>query len=491
MTNENMTPAKKHIIFALISIIASLPVLFAVYAVTGQESGLPAPGQAAEHLKEIETPGKKWLNGYFGLFFRFKYLGNINWLIIPLIIYFFLSIKKPHRWQMAIILAWALTALFIISKGYSNYRYQFTLFPFTSAVILLLLWEILKNKKKYLQFSCFLIAGLVCTYNIYHYFDRYDFFWGLKTNEEKSRFPYQLLNYLNNDTALKESAKKVFVMDQPVFFYYTNQKGIDMQSPEAQWAINHLSRKSGSREAIFKEFKKILHVEYILLGANQIKLYQSQMLPEFLDCECRLILKDNGILLYRLREKPLSRELRSPRFETYQLWWPEAHPNKASPSLITFVETGKFSFDYTRENDRGRNLSCLTLHGLKPNEKGEFKINFGYEPGRGPQGDHTKLKMDLSRIRGRYLHFIARAAASPSVLNRDNFIFISEYNEKDKSWPSSRTYFSSTERRTYIVSRQIAADCPRVILGFRFTPQSPGEMLVIQDAGVYISDEPL
>lgn len=482
-----MTPAKKHIIYTLISVLVSLLILFAVYAVIDKDAdNQTAPEKAAEKFKEIETPGKKWLNGFFGIFFRFKYLGNINWMIIPLIIYFFFTVKKPRRWQMALVFAWLLTALFIVIKGYSNFRYQFTLFPFTATVILLLLWEILKDKKTYLKVFCFSFIGFLCAYNIYHYFERYDFFWGMKVNVEKSRFPYQVLDYLNRDNVLRESSKKVFVMDQPLFFYYTNQKGIDMQAPEAQWVIGHLTRKSGSREAIFKEFKKILHVEYILVGNSHLKLYHSLMLPEFLDCECRLILKDNGILLYRLREKPLVRELQSPRFEKYRLWPPpEKKLNSPSYGLDTFVEAGKFVFAYTREREGGRDFNSLTLRGLKADEKGEHKINFGYELGRG------QLKMDISRARGRYLHFIARTAISPALLNSNNFIFISEYNDRDKTWPATRTYFLSPEGRTYIVSRQIQKDSTRVILGFRFSPQSPEDLLLIQDAGLYISDEPL
>ncbi len=475
-----MTRTQKHIIYILISVLASLLLLFAVYSIIDKEAtAAPTPGKAAEQLKEIETARKKWLNGYFGIFFRFKYLGNINWLLVPLLIYFFLVVKKPRRWQMALVFVWLLTALFIVIKGYTNYRYQFTLFPFTATVILLLLWEILKDKKSYVKLLCFSFLGLACAYNIYHYFNRYDFFWGLKVNEEKSRFPYRLIDYLNHDTALKESSKKVFVMDQPLFFYYTNQKGIDMQSPQAQWATAHLTMKSASREGLFKEFKKVLHVEYILLSAVHLKLYQSLMLPEFLDCECRLVLKDNRRLLYRLREKSLERELKSPRFEKYKLWRHQVkEPMNTSPWLITFREIGKFAFDYARQRDRGQDTNCLTLRCVKPDEKGERRINFGYELGR------NELKIELPRVRGRYLHFIVRAAISPTLFNK-------EYNGRDKKWQATKIYFSSPNSRTYIVSREIGKDSLRVILEFRFTPQSPEEVLLIQDAGIYVSTDPL
>ena len=477
----------KYIIFTLITVLISLLILSAVYSIIDKKTDNPStPEKAAEQLKEIETPGKKWLNGYLGIFFRFKYLGNINWLIIPLLIYFFLFKKKPQRWQMALIFAWLLTTLFIMIKGYTNYRYQFTLFPFTATIILLLLWELLKDKKTYLKIFCFTFIGLACVYNIYHYFDRYDFFWSIKVNDEKSHFPFQLINYLNGDRALKESSKKVFVMDQPLFFYYTNQKGIDMQSPEAQWATSHLAKKSISREALFKEFKKILHVEYLLIRVSQLKLYQSLILPEFLDCECHLVLKDNGTFLYRLREIPLERELRSPRFDKFKLWQSqEKKPAKASPWLITFDETGKFNLNYMRKQEKGKNLNYLMLSNITPDEKGERRINCGYELGR------NELKIDISRIRGQYLHFITRAAISPSLFNRSNYIFINQYNDQDKTWQSSRTYFSSPYTRSYFVSRHIGQDSSRVVLGFRFNPKSQEEFLLIQDARIYISNEPL
>jgi hypothetical protein len=483
-----MTSAKKQIIFILIAVLASLLILFAVYSVIDKKTEIiTTADKAAEQFKEIETPGKKWLNGYFGIFFRFKYLGNINWLLLPLLIFFFLAGRKLQRWQMALVFVWLLTALFIVVKGYTNFRYQFTLFPFTATVILLLLWEIVKDKKTYVKITCFSILGLICVYNIYHYFDRYEFFWGIKVNDEKSRFPYQLINYLNNDGALRDSAKKVFVMEQPLFFYYTNQKGIDMQSPQAQWATTHLAGNSCSREGLFKEFKKVLHVEYILLNTSQLKLHQSLLLPEFLDCETRQVIKDSGWMLFRLREKPLERELRSPRFERYKLWplrLKEKENGKVKSPLITFTEKGKFAFDYAREKLRGQETNCLVLRSIQPNEKNERMIHFGFELGR------AGLKLvEIPVVRGRYLHFIVKAAASPTLLNRDNYMFISEFN--GNAWSTTKIYFASPNLRTYVVSRLIGKDSQRVLWGFHFTPQTQGDSLRIQDARLYGSNDPL
>ncbi|MDQ1352636.1 MAG: hypothetical protein QG657_2942 [Acidobacteriota bacterium] len=488
MTNDQpMTPAKRHIIYTLIAVLISVLILFVVYAIVDKEAdSLPTPVKAEERFKEIETPAKKWLNGHFGIFFRFKYLGNINWLIIPLLIYFFLAVKKPRRWQMALVFTWLLTALFIIIKGYTNFRYQFTLFPFTVTIILLLLWEISKDKKIYIKILCFSFVGLACAYNIYHYFDRYNFYWDIKVNEEKSRFPYQLIDYLNRDRALKESSKKVFALNQPLFFYYTNQKGIDMQSPQAQWATAHLTGNIGSREALFKEFKKILHVEYILLSASHLKFYQSGLLPEFLDCECRLVLKDNGWLLYRLREKPLERELKSPGYGKVKLWRPQQkQPGNNSSRFIIFTEKGKFTLEDCRVKERTRYIDCLAVRNNAPDENGQRILHFGYEFGRGI------LKMEPIQPRGRYIHFIVRVTVPPKLCNKENYVFISEYDGHNKNWQSTKVYFSSPNWRTYIVSRKIAPDSQRVLLGLRFTPQSPDHSLVIQDTRLYVSDNPI
>ncbi len=106
-----------------------------------------------------------WLKRYLGLFFDFEYFGNLNWLAIPLLIYFLVTIKKRKRWEMAIAFVFIISCLLLeIRRGFWP-RYIFTLYPFTLAVILLVGWEYLKKKSHYLQIGAFLVCGILIFFN--------------------------------------------------------------------------------------------------------------------------------------------------------------------------------------------------------------------------------------------------------------------------------------------------------------------------------------
>lgn len=479
-----MPKLKKEYILCLLCFFAAIFILSAVYPVVDQRGDtVLTPEKAEERFRDIETPAKKWLNGYLGMFFRFKYLGNIHWLLIPFLVYFFVRVKERQRWQMALVFAWLVTALFIAVKGYTNFRYQFSLAPFTAGMVLLLLWELLKHKEKGLKILCFSFLGLVCIYNIYHYFDRYKFYWDIKVSRERAHFPYQLIDYLNSAKDLEDGSRRVFVIEQPLFYYYTNRKGIDMQAPRASFRIsNALKKKKVSRERIFERLKRWFRADYILIGAAHKKFYRSLMLTEFLLCECRLVQEDHGWFLYRLRDKPLEQELQSPRFEKFLLWrHRKKRPRNASPWLKTFRAKGTFTFDYSR--DRNSNKNKLTILCVEPGETGVREINFGYELKR------KGLEMEIPE--GKYIHFIVKTSVSPTLIDRDNFVFISDYNADDKTWDSRRIYFFSPYWRTCIVSKKIRKGSQRVIMGIRFSPQSPEDKLSIENARIYISEEPL
>ncbi|MCP5109174.1 MAG: hypothetical protein GY950_37685 [bacterium] len=456
-------------------------ILSTVYAVIDKEADTPLTAEeAVEEFRDIETPGKKWLNGYLGVFFRFKYLGNINWLALPLLVYFFVTVRRRPRWQMGLVFVWCVTVLFLVFKGYTNFRYQFTLFPFTAVLVLLLLWEFLKEKKNVVKILCFSLLGIVCLYNIYHYFERYEFYWDIRVSREKAHFPRQLIDYLNNAPDLVDGSRRVLVFDQPLFYYYTGVRGLDERSPSIPGISKRLKRKTGNRGRLFNRIKKGAAVDYILLGSTQKKFYRSLLLTEFLDCECRPVLNDHGRFLYRLRNKPLEQELRSPRFKRFKLWQHrKKRPRNVSPWMKTFWRKGTFNFDYKRVKKKNR----LLLRNREPGLKGIRQINLGFELG--------SKGLDMKIPGRRYIHFIVRASVSPALLNRKNFLFVSDYNGDEKNWKSEQIRFSSPYRRTYIVSHKVRKGSKRVIMGFRFTPTSPGDTLTIENARVYVSDENL
>ena len=482
-----MTQNRKHIIYCLIAVIITIVILHTVYSIIDKKgSAVLSSGRVEEQFRDIETTGKKWLNGYFGLFFRFKYLGNINWLMIPLLVYFFATVKKRERWQLVLVFAWLAAAIFIGLKGYANYRYYFTLVPFTAAIILLLLWEFLKNKKKYIKILCFAFFTLICVYNIYHYFDVYHFFWDLRVSVKKPYFPYKLVDYLNTNNSMNtikgtNKGSNVYVINQPLFYYYTNKKGIDSHGPDA-WQANKLfkSRKGGrNRIRAFKILKNELNTRYILLRSNEKMVYRTKMLTEFLNCECRLVLEDQGWFLYKMRDRFLEHILGSPGIKKTKAWYTgKRRPRNRSLSLLTFFRQGQFEFDWDA-GKRGKR-KILTVYNTSPGKNGRRRIHFGYEANR------KGSKMEIPE--GKYVHLIVQAKISPNLINRDNYIFISDFKG---AWESKKAFFTTPGWRTYLISKKVRSGCSRLVFAFRFNPQSSGDKIKIKDLRFYVSGKPL
>lgn len=112
----------------------------------------------------IETPAKLWLNGYLGLFFAFGYLGNINWLALPVLFYLLFTIRKRENWQQALIVFFVLAVLLVGVKGYFNRRYALTLLPITLSLVVYSVWLISEKYRllPYLRVVLFVaLAGIL------------------------------------------------------------------------------------------------------------------------------------------------------------------------------------------------------------------------------------------------------------------------------------------------------------------------------------------
>jgi hypothetical protein len=194
--------------------------------------------------RRIETPTKLLLNGYLGHFFNFKYLGNLNWLIIPFGIY---AVVKLHffdtPWKKALALSYLMALLLISVKGYFNSRYQLTLMPLTlpMAVLFLSLYIQENNLVKYkfhIVLSLFLLiiintavgflfmqqktgntvpdgkGGLM--YKLMHTIETLNKF----ENKQKST-AYPVIDFIRS---LPEE-EKILVNNLPMLYYYTNKSG--------------------------------------------------------------------------------------------------------------------------------------------------------------------------------------------------------------------------------------------------------------------------
>jgi hypothetical protein len=485
---------KKNVFFCLAAVLITVLVLHLVYPVIDKRAPKKIDSRV-EYVGDIETQGKKWLNGHLGLFFRFKYLGNINWLIIPLLAWFLVTNLREkqkqdqwQRWQRALVFVWFFTVLLIAVKGYANPRYQLTLFPFTSAMVLFLLWKFLDGKQKYLKIVCFSFAAALCAFNIYHYFDDYRSTWNLRAALSDPRFPYKLMDYLDTGKDIHDKSR-VFVINQPIFYYHTQKTGVDYLSPQAVQVWIEFRKKEGRRERAFRLLKRLNNVNYILLKAIHQRFYRPIMLEEFLHCECKLVMEDNGWLLYKLRANPLEQEIKSPAYRQIKVWHgeelksgkPVENTLEISPQLFRLSRRGIYKFEVWGQKSKGPKgivvYNTRSKKGVKP------RIQFGYE--------FRRCGLDVDIPEGNYVSFIVRTSISPNLLNINNCIIAADYVDSDKTWEREKTVFTSHRWRTYIVSKKVRPGTTRLILTFRFSPETKKDRLWIKDAKIVISKKPL
>ena len=482
--------SKTHIIAGFAAMFIAVLVLFLVYTIIDKKH----PGEIQtkeEYLGDIETPGKKWLNGHLGVFFRFKQLGNINWLIIPLLIWFLTTKKiKKERWHWALLFVWGLTVIFIGIRGYYNIRYQLTLFPITSAMVLYLAWKFLEDKRKPVKILVFSFIALACLFNIYHYSDLYKTYWELRVSVKDPHFPYQLMDYLKSAED-PDKISKVLTINQPIFYYHVDRQGVDYISPFAIKVWVEFKKKTGSvetRNHLYQLLKKKYKVKYVLLSAVHLRFQRSTMLEEFLHCEGKLVVEDQSWRLYRLRDQPLEKTLRSPEYKQLHVW-NEGEPSAAA-SMLSFQEISPFLQRFSRQGifkfevGGNREKRTIIVRNTKSKKNVKKRIHFGYEFNR------KGLKIGNHEYEGKYVTFIVRVAVSPSLLNRDNYIAVVDYN-KDGSHKAEKTFFTSHHWRTYIVTKRIRPGNSRVLLMFRFCPQSRQDRFRIKDAKIVVSEEPL
>jgi hypothetical protein len=131
-----LTP--KHWRFLLTLFIVLLVVDVLVYYITGQKD-LNADPNLQD--RNIETAGKLWLNGYLGTLFHFRFLGNINWLILPLA-WIYRKQILASRVLLCLSAFMVLSLILIGLKGYFNPRYQFTLLPLIVMIIVAGIWQL-------------------------------------------------------------------------------------------------------------------------------------------------------------------------------------------------------------------------------------------------------------------------------------------------------------------------------------------------------------
>ncbi|MGE5342955.1 MAG: hypothetical protein ACM3SY_15885 [Candidatus Omnitrophota bacterium] len=480
-SNHKIDPKLDRILFALtalVIVLVSILVYWQVYPTIDQVSH-PSLRTSPSYWQEIETPGKKLLNGYLGIFFRFKSLSNINWLIVPLLIWFLVTAKKRERWQLALMFVWLVTLIFIGVKGYTNNRYQLTLFPFTSAATLFLLWQFLENKKKTIRVIGLSLVALVCVFNIYHYFNLYQNWWEIRVSVKDPHFPRKIINYLNLKQDFGTSRENVYTFNQPIFYYHTKRRGIDASALHVVPVQIQLKSKSGPHEPVFDFLSRKLRVEYLLLGKNYKQTNRRTLLEEFLQCECKLVMEDNDWLLYRLRRKLLDEEIQSPGRRLINVWdETQSSVQTISPALSFHAQCGTFTMEPYLE-DEGNGI--VVQNTGKENGKDPW-LQFGYDLGT--------MGLTPAELEGKYVSLVIRAAVTPAPSHNKNYVAIMDYNQTEKVNPKAAV-FNTRPFRTYFVSNMIRPNLKKTEIMFNFVPRSPKDKLIIRDVKIVISNSSL
>lgn len=470
---------KKHIILGILFILVSVLVVHLVYTVIDQKD--PSRFRTRQdYILDVETRGKKWLNGHFGVFFRFKFLGNVHWLVVPLLIWFLYTKRiKKERWQLAVLFSWFALVLFIAVKGYANARYQLTFVPMNTILLFYLLWKFLEGKTQWLKVSALCGVVLLSTFNIYHYFDVFQNYWNMRVSVSNPHFPYKITEYLRKVPGLGRK-KKVYAVNQPIYFYYVPRLGVDYMDPYMVEQQVLLFRKTeGTRQKAFHRFKKLYKVKFILLKSIQKRFFRNKVLEEFLECECKLVKEDNGWLLYRLRNHLLENTVKQPGYQELAQWNSNGNTVKTmAPKMIRLHRRGIYRLDVRKEG----NTNVLRVRNTASKKRIKKRLQIGYE------FKAHSLGKDIPA--GKYVHFIVRTSLPPRLVNINNCIIVADRVGK-KKWAQAKTVFTTHKRRTYIVSKRIRENADRVIAYVRFSPKSTKDIMKISDMKVVVSDNPL
>lgn len=271
--------------------------------------------------RRIETPTKLVLNGYLGHFFNFKYLGNLNWLIIPFGIY---AVVKLHffdtPWKKALGLSYLMALLLISVKGYFNARYQLTLIPLTlpTAVLFISLYIQENNLTKY-KFHIVLSLFLLIFINTAIGF----MFMQQKTEKtvsegngglmNKLMLPFKTLSRIENkqkSTAypvidfIRSLPKedKVLVNNLPMLYYYTKKSGTYYWCGDDTYYTDKgrsLLMENRSIDQMRQFISDTLGCKYLL--SSDYYNQHSEKFNEFVHTYCKPVFMDNGeFVLYEI-----------------------------------------------------------------------------------------------------------------------------------------------------------------------------------------------
>ena len=244
--------------------------------------------------RDIGTNRDLWLNGYLGIFFRVKMFGGLNWLALPLFTHFLFTIRKKHRWEIALAMVVVLSTVFICLQGYANFRYQLTIFPML--ITLIFLYGGNFTGKLHIKFVS--IIGVTCllvlTIAFYPIGKKYWSYWASGKIYEKFEQldPHRMINYIEKDIYLEDDSV-ILECNQPLLYYHTSKKGLSYVDRK----VRVVYRMKKNPQRAYEVLKEKLKVRYVL-AREPFDCYSDHIINTY----CQLILDDQGFKLYKLRD---------------------------------------------------------------------------------------------------------------------------------------------------------------------------------------------
>lgn len=234
-------------------------------------------------------------------------------------------------------------------------------------------------------------------------------------------------------------------------------KSLEQRGEEQPWRI--------PLEKEITRFVRLQSSTTIPLSFNEVEIYPPPGFPE----------KD--ITPQNLVDLLMDKTVKSPGDKEIKVWNKNGlTAQEISPMLILFARWGTVKIDSTRDNS----INMLRVRVIEPDKDGIRKLHLGYEFNR--KGLNGEIPG------GKTLHFIVRAAISPNLLNRDNFIAVQDF---DRQWKSSRTYFHSPDGTTYHISKKVRPGVKRLVLFIKFTPQCSTDYIILEEVRLLVSENPM
>ncbi|MEI7475171.1 MAG: hypothetical protein WCK67_10390 [bacterium] len=267
-------------ILLAIIIFISITAIF-LYSLSGHYAYLNTGDYIA---RDINTPLKLWLNGYLSLFFKTKTFGFLMFLAVPSLFYYLFSIDKRPQWQRALLFVYVLSFLLISIKGYTNFRYAYTLYPFTIIGVLGCIYELYKkfNYKRKLIIICFV---MLLSANLFDNFHRYK-----RTIAEFNRPSkvVELIDYIN--TLNINEKNNILVINITDYYYYSNSKSL----------MYYTIQRKINKTANLLNLIKTKNIKYILADDYIFQRSEYNLISNVIKTKAKLIKRTGTVSLYSL-----------------------------------------------------------------------------------------------------------------------------------------------------------------------------------------------